>query len=131
MFCPGFCPYTYFGPWGGVKRSKHFFLKIVMLHIKLKGMERRRAPCKHIFCPYTHPRPVGWGQKFKTFFSECGHVAYQIKEKEVWTSMQAKTLTLHTPDLWVGLKGQIMKLNIELSTKIVDRLLITQCELRG
>ena len=27
-----------------------FFLKVVMLHIKLKGMERR-APCKQISCP--------------------------------------------------------------------------------
>ena len=33
--------------WGGVK---HFFLKVVMLFIKLKEMEHR-APCKHIFCP--------------------------------------------------------------------------------
>ena len=44
-----------------------FFLNIVMLHFKLKGMERRRAPCKHIFCPYTHPRSLGFGQKVKTF----------------------------------------------------------------
>ena len=38
----------------GWERVKiYFFLKVVMLHIKLKGMEHR-APCKHIFCPYTH-----------------------------------------------------------------------------
>ena len=36
-----------------------FFLKVVMLHIKLKGTEHR-APCKHIFCTYAHPQPVGW-----------------------------------------------------------------------
>ena len=48
-----------------------FFLKVVMLHIKLKGKEHR-APCNHIFCPYTHPKKY-----------ECGHFAYQIKGKEV------------------------------------------------
>ena len=46
------------------KVKTYFFLKVVMLHIKLKGMEHR-APCKHIFCPYTHPRPLGWGQRVK------------------------------------------------------------------
>ena len=40
---------------GGVKP---FFLKVVMLHINLKGMERR-APCKHVVCPYTKPWPMG------------------------------------------------------------------------
>ena len=49
-------------PPGGVKRSNLFFLEVVMLHIKLKGMEYR-APCKHIFCPYTHPLPLVLGQK--------------------------------------------------------------------
>ena len=29
--------------------------------------------------------------------SECGHLAYQIKGKEVWTNIEANTLTLHTP----------------------------------
>ena len=65
----------------GVGSNIFFFLKVVMLLIKLKGMEHR-APCKHIFCPYT-PSTRGLGQKVKTFFSECGLVAYQIKEKEV------------------------------------------------
>ena len=64
----------------GVKRSKQIFfsLKVVMLHIKLKGMEHR-APCKHIFCAYTHPWSMGWGQKVKTFFSENSDAAYQMK----------------------------------------------------
>ena len=64
-----------------------------MLHYKLKGMEHR-APCKHIFYPYTHPQPVGWIKRKK---SECGHVAYQIKGKEVQTNIEANALTLHTP----------------------------------
>ena len=50
------------------------FLNIVMLHIKLKGMEHR-APYKPIFSPYIHPQP-------KVKISDCGHVAYQIKEKK-------------------------------------------------
>ena len=83
-----------------------------MLHIKLKGMERT-APCKHMSL-HTPSTCAVESKAQNFFFSECGHVAYQIKGKEVWTSMQEKTLTLHTPDLWVGLKGQIMKLNIEL-----------------
>ena len=41
----------------GVKRSKHFFLKVVMLHIKLEGREHR-APCNQIVCPFTQPRPL-------------------------------------------------------------------------
>ena len=45
--------------------SKLFFLKEVMLHIKLKGMEHR-APCRLKSCPYTHP-PTPYG--VKTFFS--------------------------------------------------------------
>ena len=46
-------------PWGGVKAQNIFFLKVVMLFIKLKGTEHR-TPLMHIFCPYTHPQPVSW-----------------------------------------------------------------------
>ena len=63
-----------------------------MLHSKLKGMDHR-ALCKPIFCPYTHPQPMELGQKVKTIFSECDHVAYQIKDKEVYTSIKAKSMT--------------------------------------
>ena len=62
----------------GQKVKTGFFLKVVMLHIKLKGMEHR-VPCMHIFCSYTHHRPPGVGSKAKTFFSKNSHVAYQIK----------------------------------------------------
>ena len=51
----------------GSKGKNIFFLKVVMLHIKLKGMEHR-GPYKHIFCPYTHPRPLGRRQKVKIFY---------------------------------------------------------------
>ena len=45
-------------PWIESEGKKNKFLKVVMLHIKLKATERR-APCKHILCSYTHPQPVG------------------------------------------------------------------------
>ena len=48
-------------PGVGSKGQNFFFLKVVMLHIKLKGTDHR-APHKHIFCTHTHPRPPGWGQ---------------------------------------------------------------------
>ena len=83
--------------WGEeVKRSKDFFLKVVMLYIKLKRMEHR-AKCKYIFCPYMYPWPLGLGQKVKTFFSENSHVAYQIKGNGAKSDMQSHILSLHTP----------------------------------
>ena len=46
-------------PGVGSKAQQNIFLmKVVMLHIKLKGMDCR-APCKHEFCPYTLPQPLG------------------------------------------------------------------------
>ena len=56
-----------------------FFLKVIMLHFKLKGMEHG-VPCKHILCPYTHPRPLRLGQNcLNIFFSESSRVEYQIR----------------------------------------------------
>ena len=67
----------------GQKVKLYLFLKVVMLHIKLKGIEHR-APWKQICCHYTHTNdPLGWGQKAIFFFSKSGHVAYQIKVEEV------------------------------------------------
>ena len=65
--------YTH-SPTLGVKGQT--FLKVVMLHIKLMGMEHR-APFKHIFRPYTHPGPLGVGSKGQNIF--LLNVAYQIK----------------------------------------------------
>ena len=56
--------------------STHFFLIVVMLHIKLIGTEHR-APCKQKFCPYTHTRPLG-----------------RLKIKG---NIHANILSLHTP----------------------------------
>ena len=52
-----------------VSKGQNIFvlLKVVMVHIKLNGMENR-APRKYTFCPYTHPQPHKCGQKVKTFF---------------------------------------------------------------
>ena len=86
--------------------SKHFFLKVVMLHIKFIGMEHI-ASCKHIFCPYTHPRPVGLGQNI---CSEYGYVAYQIKGKELFIKIEKKDLTLHTPLT----RGQVERSDIKI-----------------
>ena len=58
-----------------------------MLHIKLKGVERK-ASWKQMICPDTHPRPLGWGQKVKySTYSEYGHVAYQIKGDAACSNM--------------------------------------------
>ena len=57
--------------------SKHYLLTVVMLHIKLKGMEHR-APCKHIFC-LTRTLNPRWGQKVKHFFSERKMLHIKLK----------------------------------------------------
>ena len=77
----------------GLKGQNICFSNRSHVHIKLKGMERGTS-WKKIFCPYTHPRPmsaVKRGQIF--FFSESGHVAYQMKGKEVLIDMQEKAST--------------------------------------
>ena len=58
--------YTYSTPLVGSKGQPIFSLEVVILHIKLKGMEHR-APCKRICFFYTHPRPLGWDQRSKHF----------------------------------------------------------------
>ena len=83
--------YTSSAPWVESKGQKSFFLNVFMLHINLKGIELR-ARCKPISCPYTNPQSVGRVIKGKNY-SECGHAAYQIKGKEVYTNIEAKTLT--------------------------------------
>ena len=50
----------------GVGSKEFFFLKVVMLHIKLKEM-KRTIKCKQIVCLYKHPLP--WmGFKGQTIF---------------------------------------------------------------
>ena len=61
--------------------SKHFFLKVVMLHIKLKGLEHyehHTSTCSVL----THTLgPRGGVKRSKQLFSESSHVAKQIKGK--------------------------------------------------
>ena len=63
-----------------------------MLHAKLKGMEHS----SYSVLTHTHPQPVSRVIKGKKK-SECGHVAYQIKGKEVKTDIEAKYVSLPTP----------------------------------
>ena len=82
-----FCPYTQPRPLGGFKISKHFVLKIVMLHIKLKGMEHR-APCnaRVHYVPGSHgshgsqKRSSPWC--FESFLSLCSS---SVKSRYVFT----------------------------------------------
>ena len=98
------------GVW--LKGQNIFFLKKVMLHIKLKGMECR-APCKHIFCPYKHPQPV-WGRvkRSKHFFLNVVmlHIKLNYRERSVDQHRSKNFNLTHTPDLWMGSKGHILKL---------------------
>ena len=50
----------------GQKVKLYLFLKVVMLHIKLK-LTTLAATWYQIFCLQTHPRPRGWGQKVKLY----------------------------------------------------------------
>ena len=57
-------------PGGESKGHTSTFYNMVMLHIKLKGMEHR-APLKHIFSPYTNLNL--WVRLKGKQKSECGH----------------------------------------------------------
>ena len=50
-----------------LKCQNIFFLKVVMLHIKLKRMFYK-ATCRFLFCPNTHPQPSGAGKWSKKIF---------------------------------------------------------------
>ena len=53
------CPYKNSTTKGVKGQGK--FLKVAMLHIKMKVMELRvHVLCKHIIFLYRHPQPVGW-----------------------------------------------------------------------
>ena len=50
MYAHSMSLHTPLTPEVGSKVKKVLFLKVVMMPIKLMGMEHR-APCKHMFCP--------------------------------------------------------------------------------
>ena len=57
----------------------------------------------------THTLNLWVGLKWKKKISECGHVTYQIKGKEVKINIEAKKLALHTPRSL----GQVERSDIE------------------
>ena len=96
----------------GSKGQDIFFLKVVMLHIKLKGMGHR-TPCNYMLCPYTHPRSLEWVERSKYSFMKVVLLHIKIKWNGVYSTMQAHILSLHThPNRWVGLKGKKQNLNV-------------------
>ena len=88
--------------WMGSKGQNSTFSEHGDVAHQIKGMEHR-APCKHILPPYTTLN-LSVGLKGKNN-SECGHVAYQFKGKEITTSKHFDLI--HTPRLWVSLKSDI------------------------
>ena len=69
-------PYHWVSTLGlGSKGLNILFLKCVILHIKVKGMEHR-AQRKFIFCPYTNPLPLGSRQTVKKIFLSESIVLY-------------------------------------------------------
>ena len=108
----------------GQKVKLYIFLKVVMLHIKLKGIEHR-ASWKQVCCHYTHQRPLGWGQKV-IFCSFLKVVMLHIKVK--WKKLRPTckvTLWIYRQSwpLRLGLKvrywncADVSIFFIELSTK--------------
>ena len=61
---------------------KIFFLKEVMLHIRLKRMEHR-ASCKYIFCPYIHSTTNGVEGKRKFLKVAMLHIKLKVMELRV------------------------------------------------
>ena len=74
--------------------GQNIFTESSQVVYQIKGMAHR-ASHNHIFLPYTNHQYVGRDKRYNK--SECGHVAYQIKGKEVSTNKEAKNLTLRTP----------------------------------
>ena len=68
----------------GSKSQTIIFLKVVMLYIKLKGIEHRANESKHAVITHTND-PWGGDKRFFIlfYFSKSGHVAYQMKVEEV------------------------------------------------
>ena len=100
---PLFTPLT---PVVGSKRS--FFLKVIMLNVKLRM--KQRTHCKHIFCPFVHPQPKIGSKGQNIFFSTESHVAYQIKGKKCRTLCKADFM--HTPDLGKRSDIEIVQISI-------------------
>ena len=80
----------------------------VLLHSRKNG-----SPNAHTFDP-----SVGARSKIEPF-SECGHVAYQIKGNEDLNNIQADISTLNVPlTSWIGLNGHPLKMYYSKCSKI-------------
>ena len=75
------CSYTYSQILRFGQKVKRFFLKVVMLHIKLKEMERK-APCKHLYSVITHTLGPRGRVKVKTFFLNVVMLHIKLKGKK-------------------------------------------------
>ena len=74
---PGSSPLGGLGDWA--EAEIQLFQNMVMLNIKLKGMEHR-VPCKDILDPYTTLDPCGGVKRSRHTFTESSHVAYQNED---------------------------------------------------
>ena len=77
-----FCPYTHPKPQGWGQRSKQFFLKVVMLHIKLKEMEQIYTVHVHIMSLHT-PSIPRVESKVKTFFLKLIMLNIKLKGRRM------------------------------------------------
>ena len=69
---------------------------MVVLHIKLKGMECT-ITCKQILYPFPHHRPLGWVKRTKYFSSsKSSHITYQMDRKVG----HAHTMAIYTMGGW-------------------------------
>ena len=63
------------------QKVKRFFLKVVMLHIKLKEMERK-VPCKHLHSVLTHTLGPRGRVKGENFFLNVVMLHIKLKGKK-------------------------------------------------
>ena len=117
----------HFETWGEVKRSNIVLLKVVMLHIKLKGMEHR-VPCKHIVCPNTYPQPTDGAKRSNHFIAENSHVAYQIKGNGTQGIIQVHILSLHTPSTYGWVQINFVLKVVMLRIKLMGMKHTTPCK---
>ena len=112
--------------WG--QKSKHLFLKEVILHIKLTRMQHR-APCKQIFCPYIHPQSLAWGHKaIKFFLLKVVMLHIKLKGLERREPYKAILCPLYIhPGTLGGIKGQ----NIFFSESIMLHIKLIGVEQRA
>ena len=85
-------------PGTGKKVEVFFFfsMKVVMLPIKVTGMDHSPT-CKQKFCTYAlHICDPCDGVKRWKHFSEYGHVTHEIKGNETYDKMKANSLPLYT-----------------------------------